>query len=183
MSNLTIARRYAQALLEGAAAAGSKDAVDQDIASIRDALDNSPELVRFFGSPVISRDKKKAVVDSLFSDRLDAITVRMLHLLVDKQREGEVMEMAAAYQDLRDEQEGIVQVAVRSARELSKDDLTAISTVLEKRLAKRVRLDVSVDASLIGGIVIQVGDTVYDGSVSNKLASLRERMLDPAMMN
>jgi F-type H+-transporting ATPase subunit delta len=181
MSNLTIARRYAQALLE--AAATSKDAVDQDIASLREAMDNSPELVRFFGSPVISREKKKAVVDGLFSDRLSAATVRMLHLLVAKNREGEVMEMAAAYQELRDEEEGVVQVSVRSARELSEDDRTAITSALEARLAKRVRLEVSTDASLIGGIVVQEGDTVYDGSVSNKLASLRERMLDPAMMN
>ncbi len=181
MSNLTIARRYAQALLEGAAA--SRDAVDLDIANLREAMDDSPELVRFFGSPVISRDKKRAVVDGLFSNRLSAVTVRMLHLLVDKRREGEVMEMAIAYQDLRDEEEGIVQVAVRSAREPSSDDRKAISAALEEQLAKRVRLDVSVDASLIGGIVVQVGDTVYDGSVSNRLASLRERMLDPATMN
>lgn len=183
MSNLTIARRYAQALLESAEADKAKDAVDKDIAVIRDALTSSTELERFFGSPVVSREKKKAVVDSLFGENLSATTVRMLHLLVDKRREGEVDAVTAAYQNLRDAEQGIVQVSVRSARELSADDQTAISTSLEKRLSKRVRLEVSVDASLIGGIVVQEGDTVYDGSVSNKLASLRERMLDSTMMN
>lgn len=183
MSDLTVARRYAQALIEQASASNSLESVDKDIAQIRDAMNGSAELVRFFESPVISREKKKAVVDSLFAERLSAVTLRTLHLLVDKRREGQVMDVVSAYQSLRDDAEGIAQVSVRSARALSDEDQKAIAAQLEKRLGKRVRLDVSIDASLIGGIVVQVGDTVYDGSVANKLASLRERMLDSAMMN
>ena len=183
MSDLTVARRYAQALSEQAESAGSVDATDQDVELVRASLTGSAELVRFFGSPVISREKKKAVVDSLFSDRVGSLTLRTLHLLVDKQREGQIGEVLSAYQDLRDRQMGIVQVSVRSARPLSEEDRKAISSAMEKRLAKRVRLVVDVDASLIGGIVVQVGDTVYDGSVSNRLALLRERMRESTLMN
>ncbi|MBO6574092.1 MAG: ATP synthase F1 subunit delta [Rhodothermales bacterium] len=183
MSDLAISRRYAQALLEEARAAGNVESTDEDTAVISDSLAGSRDLQQFFDSPVISRDKKKSVVDGLFKDRVGALSLRLLHMLVDKRREGQVADVLAAYRGLRDEELGIVQVSVRSARALDEADRSAVAASLEKRLNKRVRLEVSVDPSLIGGIVVQVGDTVYDGSVSNRLASLRERMMEGALMN
>jgi F-type H+-transporting ATPase subunit delta len=183
MSDLTVARRYAQALHQETATAGSMEATDQDVAQIRAALVDSPELTRFFGSPVISRQKKKSVVDALFADRIGPLPLRMIHLLVEKRREAEVSAVMAAYQAIRDDEEGIAEVSVRSARSLSDEDQKAIASSLEKRLSKRIRLSVSSDESLIGGVVVQVGDTVYDGSVSNRLASLRERMMESALLN
>ena len=183
MSDLTVARRYAQALIEQAEASGSVETTDQDVALLRESIQESADLGRFFQSPIISREKKKAVVESLFGERVSSLTLRTLHLLVDKRREGQVSDVLAAYRDVRNAQLGIVDVTVRSARSLSEADRKAIADALEKRLGKQARLEVSVDAALIGGIVVKVGDTVYDGSVSNRLASLRERMMESTLMN
>jgi F-type H+-transporting ATPase subunit delta len=183
MSDLAIARRYAQALNQEAEATDAIQTTDSDVETVRVALADSPELGRFFASPVISRDKKKAVVSSLMGDHIRPLTLRFINLLIDKRREEQLSDVLAAYRAIRDEQLGIAEVLVRSARALSDEDREAVSEALEKRIGKRVRLTVTLDPGLIGGMVVKVGDTVYDGSVSHRLATLRERMLAGALLN
>lgn len=183
MSNLAVSRRYAQALHAEALSSSAIEATDRDVALVRQALADSSELSRFFGSPVISREKKKSVVAALLKERVGPVLLRLIDLLVDKGREDHLLSVLASYAALRDEELGVTDVSVRSARSVSDEERTAISMALKNRIGKDVRLAVTVDPSLLGGMVIQVGDTVYDGSVANKLASLRERMLESSILN
>ncbi|MDE2996701.1 MAG: ATP synthase F1 subunit delta [Bacteroidota bacterium] len=176
MSEITIARRYAQALNEQAAQAGVLDQVDVDIQLIRDALADSRELRDFFGSPIISREKKAVVVKELFGDRLQQITLTFLSLLVEKRREDVFPAVVTSYRELRDTELGIIAVTVRTAHELSDEDKEALMQAMKSLTGKEVRLETRVDTSILGGVVIRVGDTVYDGSISNQLATLRERL-------
>lgn len=175
MSN-PVARRYAQALADEAARQDVLRGVDEDMAMVRESLDGSPELERFFRSPVIGRDKKKAVTRQLFEERVQPLTHRFLQLLVDKERETELAAMAVAYRALRDEQRGIVEVQVRTATSLTTVERERLSARLGRMTGKDVRLNVREDASLMGGLVVRVGDTVYDGSVRHQLETLRERL-------
>lgn len=176
MSEITIARRYAQALNEQAAQTGVLEQVDADIDLISNALADSRELRAFFGSPIISRDKKGQVVKALFSDRIQKITMTFVELLVSKRREGVFPAIVSSYRDLRDVQLGIKAVSVRTAYELSGQDRASLETALQSLTGKQVRLETRVDASIMGGMIVRVGDTVYDGSISNQLATLRERL-------
>ncbi len=176
MSSLTIARRYARALSEEATREAHIDAVDQDIDLIRDALDASHDLVRFFESPVISRQKKEAVVKTLFAERVQQTTLNFLRLLIEKKREALFPDVVRAYRLLRDAQEGILEARARLAHVLSEDEEKTLRQALERLTGKRIRLSATQDPTLIGGLVVRVGDTVYDGSVRHQLASLRERM-------
>ena len=176
MSDLIIARRYARALYEQAQQDGVLDAVDADMAVIRETLEASRDLNRFFRSPIISREKKQAVVTSLVETQQRPTTLRFLELLVDKKREDLVPEIVAAYRALRDEQEGVVEAHVKTALPLSDEEERTLTTALERMTEQKVRLDVERDPELVGGVVIRVGDTVYDGSVRNKLANLREQL-------
>ncbi len=176
MSDITVARRYAQALNEQAAQAGILEQVDADIELISTALDDSRELRAFFGSPIISRKKKGDVVRALFEERIQKVTMTFMGLLVDKRREGIFPTVVASYRELRDAQLGKTTVSVRTAYELSEEDRTALMTELTSLTGKQVRLDAKLDPSIMGGIVIRVGDTVYDGSITNQLATLRERL-------
>ena len=176
MSEITIARRYAQALNEQAAQAGVLDQVDVDIQLISDALADSRELRDFFGSPIISREKKGVVVKELFGDRLQQITLTFLSLLVEKRREDVFPAVVTSYRELRDTELGIIAVTVRTAHELSDEDKEALMQAMKSLTGKEVRLETRVDTSILGGVVIRVGDTVYDGSISNHLATLRERL-------
>jgi F-type H+-transporting ATPase subunit delta len=176
MSDLTVARRYAQALIEEAERRGVTEAIDDDMDMLQQSLDASDDLARFFDSPVIPPEKKKQVIDALLEERVEELTRRFLHLLVDKDRETIVARMIEAYQARRDEQRNIVEVHVRAAEALSDDDRDALVTTLEAMTGQTVRLRAEEAPELLGGLVVRIGDTVYDGSVRNKLADLRERL-------
>ena len=176
MSEITIARRYAQALNEQAAQVGVLEQVDADIDLIHGALADSRELRAFFGSPIISREKKGSVVKALFEEQIQKVTMTFMALLVDKRREGIFPTVVSSYRELRDEQLGMTAVSVRTAYELSNEDCSALETELRALTGKQVRLETEVDAYIMGGSVIRVGDKVYDGSITNQLATLRERL-------
>jgi len=175
MSDILVARRYAQALHDAAQAAGQLEVVDGDVELIRSSLVVSRELVRFFESPIVSRERKARVVDTLFSSRVSDTMMRFLELLVEKRREDIFPQVVAAYRGLRDSQLGIVGVTVRAARPLGDDEEKSVARSLGSWTGGTVRLEAHHDESLIGGLLIRVGDTVYDGSVRNKLEHLRDQ--------
>ena len=171
-----IARRYAGALYEEAEKASELAAVDEDVNMIRESLDGAPELVRFFASPVISREKKASSVTALFENRIEKLTLNFLLLIIEKGREQMFPDIVRAYLSLRDSQKGIVRVTARVAKSVDEAEKKSLVKTLEARLGKKTRLDIQVDPSLLGGIVIKIGDTVYDGSFTNQLNSLRARL-------
>jgi F-type H+-transporting ATPase subunit delta len=175
MSDTMVARRYARALHDTAETRHVSTDVDRDIAMIDESLRGSAELVRFFYSPIVSRERKAAVVRSLFGDRVNPLTQQFLELLVTKRRESVFPEVVRAYRHLRDEQLGMIEATARTARSLSADDEAGLRFAIERRTGKRVRLTVQLDTTLLGGVIVRVGDTVYDGSVRNRLVHLRDR--------
>lgn len=176
MTESTVARRYARALYEEAERAGSVEQIDDDMATIRATLESSKELEAFFQSPIISREKKEAVVASLFGERLASLTRSFIGLLIEKQREDLFPEVARAYGALRDEQQGVVEATARTAIALSEEEEQHLVQALERKTGQTVRLRVVQDPALLGGVVVRIGDTVYDGSVRHQLETLRERM-------
>ena len=176
MSEITIARRYAQALYLEAEQNRSIEAVDEDVVAITTGLADSRELVRFFESPVISREKKATTVKALFAARLQPIMLHFLLLLVEKRREYIFPSIVTAYQALRDDHMGVSEAHVRSAKPMSAGEQKNVKTALEALTGRHIRLQVEIVPDLIGGIVIRIGDTVYDGSVVQQLRSLRHRM-------
>ena len=176
MADTTIARRYAQALFQEAEQNGNVEQVDEDVDLIRTSLDDSRELVRVFESPIIPREKKEAIVSALFKDRLQPVTLHFLQLLIEKKREDLFPAVVRAYGALRDKQLGIVEARVRTATPLADAERERLETALEERTGQSVRLEEDVDPSIIGGLVVRIGDTVYDSSVRHQLGVLREQL-------
>lgn len=183
MSDIIVARRYAQALYTQAQEAGAVEQVDADVEAIRQSLEDSRELVLFFQSPVIARGKKESVIEALFGDRVQPTTMQFLRLLVDKKREDIFLSIVDAYRTLRDEQQNITEATVRTAQPLDSDEERQLREALEAMTGSRVRLKVRHDDSLMGGVIIRVGDTVYDGSVRHQLETLREKLEHGAFTN
>ncbi|GIV58122.1 MAG: ATP synthase subunit delta [Rhodothermaceae bacterium] len=183
MSEMTVARRYAQALIDEASQEGQRAAVDADVAMLREVLTTSRELQLFFRNPAISRERKQAAVKALFEGRVAPLTLRFLHLLIEKRREALIDEVLAAYQDLRNEQEGIVEAEARVALPLDPASEQALVKALERMTDRRVRVYQKQDPALLGGLVVRVGDTVYDGSVRHQLATLRARLEHGTFLN
>lgn len=176
MTNLGVARRYAQALYQEAEQEGVTARVDEDVAFIRASIEGSRELLSVFASPMFSRQKKEAVLRSLFEARISPLSFRFLMLMVEKQRENTFPAVTKAYMELRDRQTGLSEAHVKTAVPLSPEDEAKLGQSIARMTGRQIRLLVTLDPSLIGGVVIRVGDIVYDGSVRNQLSVLRERL-------
>lgn len=177
MSDILVARRYAEALYDFAKSSGTVDEVDSDVTTLEAALQDSRELANFFASPIISREKKSVVVRKLFEGKISKATLRFLSQLVDKRRENILGEILGAYQSLRDRQLGVARAVARSATPLADDERADVRTALERLTGMKIRLESEMDASLIGGVIVRIGDTVYDGSLRNKLNHLKEQFV------
>lgn len=176
MSQRTVARRYATALYEEADQTGVLEAVDEDVLMLRRSLEENRKLSRFFESPVIPQEKKETIIQSLLGDRVEALVINFLQLLVQKDRETMTEAILDHYQSLRDEHRGIVDATVRVARPLADEDQEDLSAALEEWTGKSVRMEVEEAPDLIGGLVVRIGDRVYDASVRNQLVELRDRL-------
>lgn len=175
-SDYSIARRYAQALIGEAGQQNNLQEVDEDVDMIRESLDGSRELVLLFESPLLPRDKKAGLLKKLFETRISRTTMQFLCLLIDKGREDIFPAVVRAYHSLRDERLGIKEARARVAMKMSAEEEQRLKEQLESVIGGRIRLHVVEDPDLVGGIVVRVGDTVYDGSVQHQLATLREQL-------
>ncbi|WP_103018919.1 ATP synthase F1 subunit delta [Salinibacter altiplanensis] len=178
MSQRTVTRRYAAALYEEADATGVLEAIDEDVRMLLESLDANRPLERVFESPVIPQDKKDSIVRELLDDRVEGLTVQFLRLLIRKDRETLTQEILAQYQSLRDEQRGIVDADVTVARPLADEARTALVDALEEKTGNEIRLHLDEDPDLIGGLVVRIGDRVFDASVRNQLGVLHDRLRD-----
>lgn len=181
MSQSTVARRYATALYKEADDTGVLEDMDDNVLMLRESLESTDELARFFKSPVIPKEKKESVIQSLLDDRVEGLLVRFLLLLVHKDRETMTKEVLDAYQALRDEQRGIIDAHVSVARPLSDEDRETLVDTLEEQTGKSVRLHLQEKPDLVGGLVIRIGDHVFDGSVRNQLSNLHDRLRESAL--
>lgn len=181
MSQRTVARRYATALYEEADAAGTLEAVDEDVLMLRRTLESNRELSQFFESPVIPQEKKDEVVQELLGGRVERLLVNFLRLLIEKDRETMTKTILDSYQTLRDEQRNIVDARVRTASSLADEDRDALQKALETKTGKSVRMHVKEEPELIGGLIVRIGDRVFDASVHNQLTSLHDRLREAAL--
>jgi len=183
MANIRLATRYAEALMMSAEEQKVLDRVAAEMEMLDRMLQNSREFLLFLKSPVISREKKQAVLGEIFAKQLHALTMGFLRLLAEKGREEILHDICTRFFALRDERLGIVSVNVRSATELSKDQQKNIQKRFEGLIKKSVRLAVNVEKDLKGGFLARVGDTVYDGSVKRQLEMLRKRFAEGVGVN
>jgi F-type H+-transporting ATPase subunit delta len=181
MSQRTVTRRYATALYQEADASGVLEAIDEDVLMLRNSIESNRELSRFFGSPVIPQEKKDTILQELLRDRVAPLILQFLRLLVEKDRETLTKEILDEYQSLRDEQRGIVDARVTVAQALTDEDREVLLEALEERTGKDVRLHIEEDPDLIGGLVVRIGDRVFDGSVRSQLNALHDRFRNAAL--
>ena len=178
MKNLKAARRYATALMAVAEERNAVDAVAADLEAVGRVLASSRDLRLLVASPIISGGKKQAVFRELFSGRTGKETMEFLSLLIRKQRESLLPAVVEEYLVLRDSRENIVNVDVTAAVDLNPSQETALSAALAHQTGKKVRLRLSKDPAIAGGLVVKIGDTVLDGSVRHQLARIRRRFVE-----
>lgn len=170
-----IARRYAKALFEVAAEHNRVDEQEQELQQVVEVIQANEGLRRVLASNRVGLDQKKAVLDELFKG-LSEHTRNLLRVVVDKQREAALPEILEAYIELADRQRGVVPVEVRSAVPLDDATLNDIAERLKSQGVPKARFSTRVEPELIGGLVLRIGDKLYDGSVRTRLRRLKQRL-------
>jgi F-type H+-transporting ATPase subunit delta len=176
MASSKVARRYATALFNTALANDVVKSVEDDLSAISNLLSNDPKFKDFILSPEVGREEKIKIAEKLFSDRVTALTMQALRLLLIKRRESEITEVRNEYVALRREQGSVAYIMVTSAEALEPEQKDALVAKLETKFGKKVEADFKIDARLIGGVKVQVGDYVLDGTVRGSLRRLGETL-------
>ena len=172
-----VAKIYAQAIVEAADAAGCRrDVLDELGLLAREVLPKVPEAVAVFSSPKISAEEKDRIIDRLAGNRMKPTTVNALHVLARHGRLGMLSVVVDAAERLADERDGRKQATFTTAVPLDAAEQARIVGETEKALSASLTPAFVVDPTIIGGLVVRVGDTIYDQSVATGLARLGGRL-------
>lgn len=177
MREPTIAKNYAETLLELARRAGDLRAWGEMIDAVAHAMESDRRLRVFLESPRVSAQRKNEILKSAYGDQLPRNFVRFLQALVNHRRQLLIPAIAREYNDLVDQVEGRVHASVIVAREADDNDRALVTKQLSRTLGKDVVPHFHVNPGILGGVIVRVGDTVLDGSVRRRLAALRSKMI------
>ena len=171
-----LGKTYARALIGAAKSAGIADKIIEQLGVVVDeCLATSPQLRAAFASPQIDDSEKIKVIDRLFGEDFDPVLVKFLKVMAGRGRLAHVDAVRTAADAIHDEMLGRLVATVQTAVPLDDALRSKIEEQLGSIMQKQVRLSESVDPDLIGGMVIRVGDRVFDSSVSNRLDTLARR--------
>jgi F-type H+-transporting ATPase subunit delta len=171
-----LARRYATALFQLAREAGQEEAVGQEIAEFQKTFSAS-ELQSILTNPAFALDSRKRIIIQVANaQRLSVLTTHFLSLLLDRDRLAYLAEISSGYQRLLNEAKGRIEAKVVSAMALEPAQVERLLETLQAISGKTVILQRETDPALIGGLRVELEGRIYDGSVSTRLAMMRERM-------
>ena len=171
---------YARALLAFAEGAGNVDQLVDELGEVVEAINGVAGLRSALESPRVGADSKIGLLDKAFAGKVEKGLLHFLKVVGNKGRFDCLGAIASSARTLRDEMAGRVQAVVTSASPMDSEAVGRITDQLSKTLGKDVSLQVLVDPEILGGIVVRVGDTVYDGSVVNQLSQVRARAVKRA---
>jgi F-type H+-transporting ATPase subunit delta len=175
MSTIRIATRYAKSLFDLSTEKGSTDRILQDASNVTQAIAGSRDLQLMLQSPIVTTEKKFSVLQAIFGSSIDGLTMQFVKMLTDKRREAYLSDIMQAFQDQYRVKNRIVKVRVISASVLSDAALAAIRAKVGTEMPDTtIEIETSVDASLIGGFVLEFGDKRYDASIASQLNGLRK---------
>jgi F-type H+-transporting ATPase subunit delta len=170
---------YAKALVAAAEKAGQSDQVVEELEQIvTEVFDKLPQVAAAFTSPRLAHEEKLLMLDKAFGGKVSTTTLNFLKVLSRHGRMGSIRATARSARKLLNESRNRVEVEVRTAAPLSNPLREAITARLAAMLKQEVVLSVKVDPELLGGVVVRVGDTLYDGSLSSKLLSMRSQAIE-----
>ena len=173
-----VASRYAKALLDLAIERNEIDAVKADAEVVINALKESHDLRVFFSSPIIKPMVKESLVIEIFGKAVSEIAIKFMTLVIRHRREQNIGEILERYVALYLVEKGIVIADVTTSIALDDTLRTEFVKMVEGLTSKKVELNEKVDADIVGGYIVRVGDNEYDASISGKLNRLKTEFKD-----
>ena len=177
MSQSVVAKRYASGLFELSQQHGQTASIQEEIQELKKAFRDNKDLGELLGSPKLSLAKKKELIATIFQG-VNQIIVNTFYVLLDAKRIDVVDHVFNEFLDLANDAAGIAEAKVYSTRPLTEQETNSLSAAFAKKVGKQsLRIENIIDPSLIGGVRLQIGNQIYDSSVSTKLNKLQRKLI------
>ena len=174
------ARRYAEAAFQVALRDDTLETWRADLETATEVAGDERSLT-VLANPAIATDRRAEVLEELLGSRISRPVLNLVQLLLRRGRIEELARVTTEFRRLDDARQGITHATATSATPLTPDDVQALTEKLEQTTGGRIALDVQVDPSILGGLIVRVGDRLIDGSVRGRLERLRNRLVAGAL--
>lgn len=181
MRDETVARNYAEALFDLARRHEGLEVFGAGITTVAALVDENPRVRQFLETPRIDAEQKKAALRKALGGEVPPMLVNFLLVTIDKRRQRLIGSIATEFHALVDEHENRAHVEVTVARPLDAPTSAALDSRLSRLLGKTAVSHLRVDPSILGGVVIKAGDTIYDGSLRRRLARMRRQLMTASL--
>ena len=170
------ARRYARALFNTALRTGEVEGVDQSLEAIAHASQATPQFMNVMRHPLITRERKKELLHHIFEGRVQPVVEHFLFLLIENDRAAILPDIGEQFKRLLDEHRRETDAEAVSAVPLSPAQIEALKARLQAETGYTVRLKTRVDETMLGGLLVRVGDRLFDGSILSQLRRMEEQL-------
>ena len=169
-----VAKRYAKALFEVALHQQQVHEVEQELVAVVSELTGDADIEKFIVSPKISDEAKQNVIHSSLDGKVSDSVLRTVLLLIERGRVELLGDLLNDYRKIQGESLGIADARVYSTYALNDEEKEAVAREFGGRVNKKIRIENIVDPTLLGGLKVAIGDTIYDGSLAGKLERLEQ---------
>lgn len=177
MTSESIARRYAAALADVVTARSEAREVQEELSGWELMIEQNAELLEVFRNPTIPYDQKRKVLQTLITrTKVRPVTANFLNVLLQNNRLADLQTVNSRFTAELDKRSGIVSAQITTARPVPAEARQSLQDKLAAMTGQRVRLEYATDEELIGGVVTQIGSTVFDGSVRGQLQQIKEQL-------
>jgi F-type H+-transporting ATPase subunit delta len=173
-----LAISYAQALLELANEQKIAEPIGQELDALKELIAADPLFAELLADPVIGVEEKGQFIHRVFDGRASTLMLHFLGLVNEKGRLNILTSITAAYHDLLDEQQGLIEVDVTVPSQISDQELNTVREKVSKALKREAVVYQYVDPSIIGGLILRVKDQLIDGSVKAQISAIRQTLLN-----
>lgn len=179
MLSTELAKKYAMAMFELAEEEDKLVAWTEELLLVGEVVAQFPEIMMFVRNPQVATAIKKELLEEIFSKecKLDTSVMNFLYLLIDKHRMGIIEEIVKEFHSLSNEARNILLARVITAKALTKKQQNALIEKLQAITGKEIELQLKTRKAIIGGVIVQIGDKLIDGSVSGSLKALEKQLL------
>jgi F-type H+-transporting ATPase subunit delta len=175
----TSSKRYALALFELSDESKKLEAVEEQVTALLKLVSDSKDFSNLIKDPTSNQDDLIKVITKISDNfKLDNLIKNFLIFLVNKRRFFYVEQIMKSFVEICSEKRGELKAELKSAKELSSDEINKITDELTKNFSSKIKLNYKYDKSLIGGLIVQVGSTMVDTSIKNKLQQIENRMIE-----
>ena len=177
--SITSAERYSLALFELSEESNSLNQIEDQSSSMLHLINQNNDFGNLIKDPTVSQEDLSKVINKIVENyKFDTLFKNFLNFLIQKRRFFFIDRILRSFIEICSRKRGELKAELKSAKKLSSDEITKITDVLTKNFNSKIKLNYKHDESLIGGLVVQIGSTMVDASIKNKLQQIENRMIE-----